>query len=301
MLQHELGGGQAAFKWHKRSRQDPLPPTYGPGQGTVAGQTVAALSDGKTGSPVEDTVEERGEGSLDGFREIETAVADLTLEGGRATTSLGTGTAPDSPNGRSSEQSPQNQDTDGKEPNDHVTKEPEAPLGHPGTSPPLTPTTPPPLTPTELARVRAQVASVVAHGNRSPAHVSQACSSYFIEPVEWMESALLGSVEGKVRERLNYHCTVPCQRKGRNAIIVFPYSVDPVSKVQCQAWLVQLVWRAVLVWAVGHALLPGPSEPSGRDQDTHPQEGSYWPAHTLLNDYFFSNVAPIVSELRKKV
>lgn len=28
---------------------------------------------------------------------------------------------------------------------------------------------------------------------------STACSSYFIEPVEWMEELLLGAVEGKVR------------------------------------------------------------------------------------------------------
>lgn len=203
VLQHELGGGQTAFKWHKRSRQHPPPPTYGPGP--VADHTVAASRDSKARSTAEKTVGERGEGSLDGFGAAETALADLTLEGGgRATVSVDTGTAPVSSEDHSqSKQTSQNQETDGsKEQEGLVTlpvQEPEAPLVHPGTSPPLTPTTPPLLTPTELAKVRAQVASVVALGKESTAGVSQACSSYFIEPVEWMESALLGSVEGKVR------------------------------------------------------------------------------------------------------
>ena len=63
------------------------------------------------------------------------------------------------------------------------------------------PSSPPPLTPDELARVRAQVASVVALGAQpslSPL-TPQACSSYFVEPVEWMQPMLVGQVEGKVR------------------------------------------------------------------------------------------------------
>ena len=55
--------------------------------------------------------------------------------------------------------------------------------------------TPVPVTPTELAELRAHLASVVAMGNSS--YIK--CSSYFIEPVEWMEATLLGQVEGKVR------------------------------------------------------------------------------------------------------
>ena len=58
------------------------------------------------------------------------------------------------------------------------------------------PTSPPPLTLDELARVRAQVASLATHS--SPL-TPNTCSSYFIEPVEWMEPTLLGHVEGKVR------------------------------------------------------------------------------------------------------
>ncbi len=63
-----------------------------------------------------------------------------------------------------------------------------------GQSPPSAPA----LTPADMARVRAQVASVVALGNQSWVRVSSACSSYFIEPVEWMGDLLLGEVEGKV-------------------------------------------------------------------------------------------------------
>ena len=58
------------------------------------------------------------------------------------------------------------------------------------------PTSPPPLTLDELTRVRAQVASLATHSSPLTPHT---CSSYFIEPVEWMEPTLLGHVEGKVR------------------------------------------------------------------------------------------------------
>ena len=50
-----------------------------------------------------------------------------------------------------------------------------------------------PITPNELAKVRAQVAMVMSQ----PVSDGR-CSSWFIEPVEWMESSLLGTVEGKV-------------------------------------------------------------------------------------------------------
>lgn len=54
-----------------------------------------------------------------------------------------------------------------------------------------------PVTPPELAELRAHLASVVATDSCSS---SPQCSSYFIEPVEWMEAILLGHVEGKVSE-----------------------------------------------------------------------------------------------------
>ena len=54
---------------------------------------------------------------------------------------------------------------------------------------------PPPSTvAAELAEVRAQVAAVVSLRG----HSSSGCSSHFVDPVEWMGSLVLGSVEGKV-------------------------------------------------------------------------------------------------------
>ena len=57
---------------------------------------------------------------------------------------------------------------------------------------------PVPVTSTELATLRAHLASVVA-AESSSCSASPSCSSYFIEPVEWMETFLLGHVEGKVK------------------------------------------------------------------------------------------------------
>ena len=54
---------------------------------------------------------------------------------------------------------------------------------------------PVPVTPTELAELRANLASVVIADS---CHSSMKCSSYFTEPVEWMEELILGHVEGKV-------------------------------------------------------------------------------------------------------
>ena len=56
---------------------------------------------------------------------------------------------------------------------------------------------PVPVIPTELAKLRAQLASMVATDSSSSSS-SARCSSYFVEPVEWMEAILLGQVEGKV-------------------------------------------------------------------------------------------------------
>ena len=61
-----------------------------------------------------------------------------------------------------------------------------------------------PVTPTELAELRAHLAAVVAMDNSSSCSASPSCSSYFIEPVEWMETMLLGHVEGKVLYRWKY-------------------------------------------------------------------------------------------------
>ena len=52
----------------------------------------------------------------------------------------------------------------------------------------------PQYSPDDLAKVRAEVGSVVALSSQP----SKACSSFFLEPLEWMETALLGTVEGKV-------------------------------------------------------------------------------------------------------
>ena len=57
---------------------------------------------------------------------------------------------------------------------------------------------PVPVTPTELAELRAHLATVVAMDSTSYS-ASSKCSSYFIEPVEWMETLLLGHIEGKVK------------------------------------------------------------------------------------------------------
>jgi hypothetical protein len=54
------------------------------------------------------------------------------------------------------------------------------------------------VTPAELAELRAHLATVVAMDTTSSYSASPSCSSYFIEPVEWMETLLLRHVEGKV-------------------------------------------------------------------------------------------------------
>lgn len=78
-----------------------------------------------------------------------------------------------------------------------ISKDPADPIS----SPPPASTesdSPPPFSPSELAKVRAQAALVIALGNQPSTLTSPACSSYFIEPVEWMDPLLLGSTEGKV-------------------------------------------------------------------------------------------------------
>ena len=74
------------------------------------------------------------------------------------------------------------------------TNEPEGSLLNEQDSPPHTD-----VTPEGLAKVRAQVATVMSLSRPS---TSDSCSSYFVEPMEWMESALLGRVEGKVNNEV---------------------------------------------------------------------------------------------------
>ena len=59
---------------------------------------------------------------------------------------------------------------------------------------------PVPVTPTELAELKARLATVVAMDTTS-CSASSKCSSYFIEAVEWMETLLLGHIEGKVKDQ----------------------------------------------------------------------------------------------------
>ena len=173
MLQHELGQGQTAFKWHKRSRDNASQVVVSAAstEGPTTGVSSTVDPQPETDSGPEAQQESR-EGdnrerttSSNQPKSLSTSVDDTTLEAQdaplvQALSSMNTADSPSS-------------------------------------SP--TPDTPPTLTPDELAKVRAQVASVVALGNQPSPLISPACSSYFIEPMEWMGETLLGQVEGKVR------------------------------------------------------------------------------------------------------
>lgn len=53
----------------------------------------------------------------------------------------------------------------------------------------------------------------------------------------------------------------------------------PVSQVWLQVGLVQLVWRPVFLWSLGHSCLPAASQPSGRDQTTQRTQMTDTPEH----------------------
>lgn len=128
-MQHELGKGQSAFKWHKRSK----PETF-------------SLQDQPSDHLVADEVDSPEESEQQGG---ETFTEDFTMDDSSSVNSS-------SPTSKYS--------------------------------------------PDDLAKVRAEVTSVVALSNQpTSSHPSKTCSSFFLEPLEWMEPALLGTVEGKVR------------------------------------------------------------------------------------------------------
>ena len=163
LLPHEIGQGQAAFRRHKRSLD------------SSTSKSVKHFSggEGEGGEGVEQRDGGEGEGG-----EVEASLRTLSQEN--------TGSS-----GPSSSVA-----------NEHISSEPSNQVtaakvtAAKGTVKGGSPTSPPPLTPDELARVRAQVASLATHSSPLTPHT---CSSYFIEPVQWMEPTLLGHVEGKVR------------------------------------------------------------------------------------------------------
>lgn len=157
VLQHELGRGQLAFKWHKRSNRQMI----------QSGQ----CDDDKTDHAVSPEVEKTLAPSSSDGKEIEQA-------------SVATPLSPSSDHQRESStegaRGKENKVEEGKE----RSEKDQVPV---------------PVTPTELAQLRAHLASLVASDSCSSANAK--CSSYFVEPVEWMEPSLLGHVEGKVREQ----------------------------------------------------------------------------------------------------
>ena len=172
LLPHKIGQGQAAFRRHKRSLDSSTSKSVkhfsgGEGEG---GEGVEQRSggEGEGGEGVEQRDGGEGEGG-----EVEASLRTLSQEN--------TGSS-----GPSSSVA-----------DEHISSEPSNQVtAAKGTVKGGSPTSPPPLTPDELARVRAQVASLATHSSPLTPHT---CSSYFIEPVQWMEPTLLGHVEGKVR------------------------------------------------------------------------------------------------------
>ena len=179
LLPHELGQWQAAFRRHKHSLPREDSSTYrsekpfsgGEGEGGEGGEGVeqrGSQDDEKGSEGVELRSGAEGEKS-----NVDASLRILSQE------NIGS-------SGSSSSVA-----------NKHISSEPSNQVtAAEGTVKGVSPTSPPPLTPDELARVRAQVASLTTHSSPLTPHT---CSSYFIEPVEWMEPTLLGHVEGKVR------------------------------------------------------------------------------------------------------
>ena len=138
VLPHEVGKGQSAFKWHKRSK---------PGSSHA---DVTSTSKHKHST----------------MTNAESVCSDTT---------------------------PSTDDTNTKSVEKMESTNQECPEG--AGSPHLLAHTD--ITPEGLAKLRAQVATVTSLSGPSS---SDSCSSYFVEPMEWMESTLLGRVEGKVNK-----------------------------------------------------------------------------------------------------
>ena len=162
VLQHELGRGQLAFKWNKRAKKTSP-------SSTSSSSTKMPQSPKKQQPSSEDNKEEGTETSRD-VASVQDSVGEEKEEEDILASS-------------SKEKTPASPHEEGGR------------LCGEGERDSVPEQTPVPVTPTELAELRAHLASVVAMGNSS--YVK--CSSYFIEPVEWMEATLLGQVEGKVR------------------------------------------------------------------------------------------------------
>lgn len=155
VLQHELGRGQMAFKWHKRTKQQSSAST------STKSQEISSEKDGRQ---KEEEEEKPSSGVAD---DIVAQVSGKEKDNGVASSSVAAAHQ-------------EGADADGGNMVDQLAEQP-----------------PVPVTPAELAELRAHLASVVATDNSSSSFSK--CSSYFIEPVEWMETILLGQVEGKVR------------------------------------------------------------------------------------------------------
>ena len=155
VLQHEIGRGQSAFKWHKRSR----PPVGGTTQPPMHRSKVTEVTDLKLDSAAQssDPNPNQLEPDWDGVGKL--ALDPLPPPSDNVTT------------------------------NQEVETPPTLGTGH--THPPQGYET------TELTRVREEVASVVVMGNQMVVG-GASCSSYFIEPVEWMDAVVVGCLEGKV-------------------------------------------------------------------------------------------------------
>ena len=178
LLPHELGQGQAAFGRHKHSKP---------------------VEDSSTSRSVKDFSRGVGEGEGVELRSGEGEGVEPRNSGeGEGVELRGAGKGEESyvePSLKNLSQ--ENSDFSSSVANEHISSEHSNQVtAAERTMKGGSPTSPPPLTLDELARVRAQVASLATHSSPLTPHT---CSSYFIEPVEWMEPTLLGHVEGKVR------------------------------------------------------------------------------------------------------
>ena len=186
LLPHELGQGQAAFRRHKCSLD------------SSTSKSVKHFSGGEDEEG--EGVEQRDGGEGEGGEGVEQRSGEG--EGGEVDASLRTLSQENTGSGGPSSFVA----------NEHISSEPSnQETAAEGTVKGGSPTSPHPLTSDELARVRAQVASLATHSSPLTPHT---CSSYFIEPVQWMEPTLLGHVEGKVRacysELTNLAMLHPC-------------------------------------------------------------------------------------------
>ena len=196
LLPHELGQGQAAFWRHKHSK---------PVEDSSTSRSANDFSRGE-GEGDEEVEQKGSKDDRKGSKEVQQRSGE---DEGVEPKSGGEGEEVEPKSGGEGEGeesyvepslknlSQENSDLSSSVANEHILSEPSNHVtAAERTVKGGSPTSPPPLTLDELARVRAQVASLATHS--SPL-TPNTCSSSFIEPVEWMEPTLLGHVEGKVR------------------------------------------------------------------------------------------------------